>query len=190
MISIINKYSLVEFPGYADRKNLRFDGRRLDMKTLSARCCRVAALLSLVAAAGTISASGPVAVYAIVDKVIFEPNETSPQRIQIWGAFSVAAQPYSTNYSPAQKGYLYYKLDRSSEQSTRATWADLKKVAGTGEAVGFGGGFSASGAGARVRKSTEKPDSPDAYPIGNPVVRLASSQQDVVARLRAAPETK
>jgi hypothetical protein len=160
------------------------------MKTLSARCCRVAALLSLVVAAGTISASGPVAVYAIVDKVIFEPNETAPQRIQIWGAFSVAAQPYSTNYSSAQKGYLYYRLDRNSEQATRATWADLKKVAGTGEPVGFGGGSSASGAGARVRKSAEKPDSPDAFPIGNPVVRLASSQPDVVANLRKALEAK
>ena len=160
------------------------------MKTLSARCCRVAALLSLVVAAGTISASGPVAVYAIVDKVIFEPNETAPQRIQIWGAFSVAAQPYSTNYSSAQKGYLYYKLDRNSEQATRATWTDLKKVAGTGEAVGFGGGFSTREAGARVRKSAEKPDSPDVFPIGNPVIRLASSQPDVVTNLRKALEAK
>jgi hypothetical protein len=161
------------------------------MKTLSARCCRVAALLALVVAAGTISASGPVAVYAIVDKVIFEPNETAPQRIQIWGAFSVAAQPNSTNYSSAQKGYLYYQLGPSSVQAaTRATWTDLKKVAGTGKAVGFGGGFSAGGPGARVRKSKEKPDSPDVFPTGNPVVRLASSQPDVVANLRKALEAK
>ena len=161
------------------------------MKTLSARCCRVAALLSLVAAPGTISASGPVAVYAIVDKVIFEPNETAPQRIQIWGAFSVAAaRQYSTDYSSAQKGYLYYKLEGRTEQATRAMWTDLKKLAGTGEAVGFGGGYVDSGAGTRVRKSTEKPDSPDAFPLGNPVIRLESSQPDVVARLRAAPEAK
>ena len=158
------------------------------MKTRSGQCWRIAAVLSLVMAAGTISASGPISVYAIVDKVIFEPNETAPQRIQIWGAFSVAAQQYSTNYSAAQKGYLYYKVDRSNpgfEQSTRATWADLKKAAGTGEAIGFGGGYT-TGAVGRVRKATEKPDSPDAFPVGNPVTRLGSSQQDMVAKLKAA----
>jgi hypothetical protein len=29
-------------------------------------------------------------VYAIVEKVVLEPNENSPERIQIWGVFSVA----------------------------------------------------------------------------------------------------
>jgi len=32
-------------------------------------------------------ASGRIGFYGIVEKVVFEPNETAPERIQIWGAF-------------------------------------------------------------------------------------------------------
>jgi hypothetical protein len=56
-------------------------------------------------------ASGPLGVYGIVDKAVFEPNEAAPQRIQVWGVFSVA--PYSASGSPIiaapKRGYLYYK---------------------------------------------------------------------------------
>ena len=141
----------------------------------------------------TLWASGPMAVYAIVDKVVFEPNETAPQRIQIWGAFSLETEPYGANYSAAQKGYLYYKIDQSNagiERATRSTWEDLKKIAGTGQAVGFGGGYAAEGGSGKVRKATDKPASPDVFPIGNPVVSLGSSQGEVVAKLKAALQTK
>ena len=40
-------------------------------------------------AAGDLIASGPVGIYAMVDKVVFEPNDTAPERIQIWGAFAL-----------------------------------------------------------------------------------------------------
>ena len=139
-----------------------------------------------------LGASGPVAVYALVDKVVFEPNETAPERIQIWGAFSLEVERYGTNYLPAQKGYLYYKIDKSNsgiEQGTRSAWADLKRVAGTGQAVGFGGGYAAYGTGT-VRKAADKPASPDAFPIGNPVVSLGASQADVVGQLKAVLQTK
>jgi hypothetical protein len=148
--------------------------------------CAVVALASI-----EIWASGPVAVYALVDKVVFEPNEEKPERVQIWGAFSLAAEPYSANYSSPQKGYLYYKLDDMTtvEQSTRAAWADIKKVAGTGEAIAFGGGFISKGSG-KLRKLTDKPGSPDPYPVGNPVVRLGSAQAPIAAQLKAALAAK
>src|ERR1043165_3395435 len=39
----------------------------------------------LVLPALILKASDPVGVYAVIDKVVLEPGETSPQRIQIWG---------------------------------------------------------------------------------------------------------
>jgi len=42
-------------------------------------------------------ASDPVGVYAIVDKVVFEPNETNPERIQVWGAFALSGEPFTGN---------------------------------------------------------------------------------------------
>ena len=48
-------------------------------------------MMALLALCGApIVASGPVGVYAVVDKVVFEPNETGQNRIQIWGVFSVS----------------------------------------------------------------------------------------------------
>jgi hypothetical protein len=130
-------------------------------------------------------------VFALVDNVVFEPNEKNPDRVQVWGTFSVAAAQYSANYSAAQKGYLYYKInDNSVAQATRAVWADLKKIAGTGEAVGFGGGYAVSSGGGRVRPASEKPKDPDAFPVGNAVTRLGASQADVVAKLKAAQQAK
>jgi hypothetical protein len=148
--------------------------------------CAVVAVTSI-----EIWASGPVAVYALVDRVVFEPNETKPERVQVWGAFSLAGEPYSANYSSAQKGYLYYKLDdvTAVEQSTRAAWADIKRVAGTGEAIAFGGGYVSKGSG-KLRKLTDKPGSPDPYPVGNPVVKLGSAQAPIAAQLKAALAAK
>src|SRR4029450_6859492 len=42
-------------------------------------------------------------------------------------------------------------------------FADLKRIAGTSQCVGFGGRYIPTG---RIRKPEEKPASPDAYPIG------------------------
>ena len=160
------------------------------MKPISVRGWSILALLILTMV-GTTTASGPIAVFALVDNVIFEPNEKTPDRVQVWGTFSVAAAQYSANYSAAQKGYLYYKIDDGRvAQATRAAWADLKKTAGTGEAIGFGGGYSVNVGGGRVRPASEKPKDPDAFPIGNAVTRLGASQGDVVAKLKAAQQAK
>jgi len=134
-----------------------------------------------------INASAPVSVYAIVDKVILEPNETSPERVQVWGVFSVANSYRQSQYDEPVRGYLYYKLERADDRGTRAAWADLKKIAGTGEAVGFGGNFISKPG--KVRKVSEKPKSPDVYPVGNPVVILGASQSGIVAQLKAVPRS-
>jgi hypothetical protein len=104
------------------------------------------------------AASGPASVYAIVEKVVFEPNESSPERIQLWGAFSFVVQeralqlgapsPAETVTNP-QRGYMYFSLppDKPEQAAVvRAEWVDLKAVAGTGQAVAFGQWMSMGGA--------------------------------------------
>src|SRR6266550_6236515 len=39
--------------------------------------------------------------------------------------------------SPAERGYLYFKIAPGKEEITRKEWADLKAVAGTGQGIGF-----------------------------------------------------
>jgi hypothetical protein len=165
--------------------------RRFRMRILSDRRWSLSILLALTMGGATF-ASGPIAVYALVDRVVFEPNETAPTRIQIWGTFAVAKARYSSSYSAAEKGYLYYKIDsaQNTEQATRIAWADLKKVAGTGEVVGFGGGYFTQEDVGKVRKATQKPSDPDVFPIGNPLTHLGTSQAYIVAQIKAAAQAK
>jgi hypothetical protein len=136
-------------------------------------------------------ASGPIAAYAIVENVVMEPNDTTPDRIQVWGVFMLETSPQSSSYASPQRGYLYYKLPSNNDaKATRAVWADLKKVAGTGTTIGFGSGSTsvATGAG-RVRKVTETPGNPDAFPIGNPVISM-NDFTPIVNQLKGALNPK
>jgi hypothetical protein len=104
-----------------------------------ARGILVIAILLL--ATANLIASGPVGFYAVIQRVVFEPTENAPERIQVWGAFAVfdkdPARPGAT--SKPLRGYLYFKLPEGNAQAAAKTeWADLKSVAGTGQAVGFG----------------------------------------------------
>ena len=107
-------------------------------------------------------ASDPVGIYALVDKVVLEPNDAAPERIQIWGAFSLATGRGEIYESPV-RGYMYYELNKNEPDASRKEFADLKRVAGTSQCVGFGGRYIPT---CRIRKPEEKPASPDAYPIG------------------------
>jgi hypothetical protein len=125
-------------------------------------------------------------VYARVDKVIFEPNGTAPDRIQIWGAFAIATKDNRNTYDSAQRGYLYYSLKPGKEEVCRKEWADLKAVAGTGQVIGFGGRNQP----ARVRKAADKPTDPDVYPLDHGVTRMSANRSDYgpVAELLALPK--
>jgi hypothetical protein len=130
-------------------------------------------------------ASDPLGVYAIVERVVLEPNEEAPQAIQIWGAFSLSDGQSGDGYGAPQVGYLYYSCAQSQERTCRAEWSDLKSVAGKGIGVGFGGRYHPTG---RVRKANEKPAGPDTYPIRMGVVRMGNlhDQPGVITRLKAA----
>jgi len=93
----------------------------------------------------SVSASGPIGIYAIIERVTFEPDEAKPERIHIWGAFALVDQtpPISLTTSKAARGHLYFSLPlqptpQETLQVIRREWADLKALAGTGQAVGFG----------------------------------------------------
>jgi hypothetical protein len=93
-----------------------------------------------------VSASGPAGTFAVIEKVIFEPNEQAPERIQLWGAFAfVAGGIQGTFTSPPQRGYLYFSIPATAtpqqREAVRKEWADFKVVAGTPQGVAFGNWF-------------------------------------------------
>jgi hypothetical protein len=124
-------------------------------------------VMVLLALATTLTASGPVGIYGIIEKVVVEsdavPNEA---RLQVWGAFAyVDGAAGGLTISEARRGYLYFYVPYPNPGTNKqvpaaevAEWNDLKSVAGTGQAVAFGrwgyiGGFS----GLRPDARTEVP---------------------------------
>jgi hypothetical protein len=143
--------------------------------------------------------SGPVGVYAIVEKVVFEPNEAAAERVQVWGAFvyvEIGGSGGSLGTSPARPGYVYFKLpdlvpgfNESVIDAVRREWRDLKAVAGTGQPVAFGrwsyfGGFEGF---ELVRPAVLPPSAPETYRTGTGIVKLTeSSHAAVIKQLRDA----
>lgn len=154
------------------------------------------------AIAAVSSASGPAAVYAIVEKVVLEPSDTSPMRIQVWGVFAIADDKPGLGYSAPQRGYMYFSLplpeDQQvlrgarvpSQQVALTEWADLKRIAGTGAAVAFGERSNWTG---RVRKPSETPALPEKYPVYNGITQLPVTDSvgpAVILRLKEAAKIK
>lgn len=163
-------------------------------------------------------ASGPLGIYGIVERVVFEPSETAPERVQVWGAFAYVDGDASSyrGVSAARRGYLYFKLPPAGNAGLAKTeWADLKAVAGTGQAIAFGhwryvGGFgglqpATRGEGnayileavtanrsqptdLRVRAASEAPTAPAAYQTNAGIVKLAEngSHASIVKELKSA----
>src|SRR5258706_2617025 len=90
-------------------------------------------------------ASDPIGIDALVDRVVIEPSDSQPERIQIWGAFSVAMRQFGDQYSPPVRGYLYYQLPPEKTGAAKAEWADMQKVAGTGQIIAFGSRYQQFG---------------------------------------------
>lgn len=171
------------------------------------------------------ASSGAVGVYGIIERVVFEPNDSAPQRVQLWGAFAYVdggITARGTTISKAVRGYMYFTLPSPGDPGVankqhdviRTEWNDLKSVAGTGQAVGFGawiyiGVFDGlrpdsspsgppyilstfPGGGSqvdmRVRPATEAPATPANYQTNTGVVKLpaSGSHAAVVAILKQA----
>ena len=101
--------------------------------------------LILILAASALMASGTVGIYGIVSKVVLEPNDTNPERIQIWGAFTLVDGGNGSGGKTLtpQRGYLYFALPTGTaagnqREAALKEWADFKAIAGTNQAVAFG----------------------------------------------------
>ncbi|HWB82884.1 MAG TPA: hypothetical protein VG675_02005 [Bryobacteraceae bacterium] len=131
---------------------------------------------------GMAYASGPIAVYALVDKVAFEPGSGKPERIRISGVFITAERTpdNSIAYSAPQRGYFYFELPKSHEELALREWADLKSVAGTRQVVGFGSAWYSQ---LHVKKPDEEAKAPVAYPLGNGMIKVNPDQPRASALL-------
>jgi hypothetical protein len=137
------------------------------------------------AVAMPVPAADRVGVYSILEHVVLEPANTSPQRVQLWGAF-VVADARGDAYGPATRGYMYFNCPPRKAEACTLEWGDLKWFGGTGKGVGFGSRGQPAG---RVRQDTEPLASPDVYPLKGGVVKMESKDPsfvDLVARLKAA----
>jgi len=101
--------------------------------SVAALICAVIVLTATV----VIAKHSTIGIYAIVDKVVFEPDEKSPERIRIWGVFVVPVPMSSGHYREPQRGYLYFKIAPGMEQASKREWGELKALAGTGQCIGF-----------------------------------------------------
>jgi hypothetical protein len=128
---------------------------------------------------GVTKASGPIAVYALVDKVTLEPTADNPERIRVSGVF-ITAEERSDVYSAPQPGYLYFSLPSDNRALALREWSDLKSVAGTHQVVGFGSSWYGK---ARVRKADAEAKPPDPYVLGNGVIKVNADQPRAKALL-------
>src|SRR5262245_58302306 len=161
-----------------------------------------AATLVALATTSHVRASGPLGIYGVIEKVVIESSGTSSERIQVWGAFAYAEGGSSRglDVSPVKTGYLYFQIPEGAAaaqvETIRREWADLKAVAGTGQAVGFGNWHYLPGFGTlvpdakssyvvlsrggpaqdvRARPSSESPTAPAIYDTNAGIVKLADN---------------
>lgn len=125
-------------------------------------------------------------IYAMIDKVILEPSDAAPERIQIWGAFAMSHPEDRNAYMPPERGYFYYSLVSGKESVCRAEWADFKALAGTGQVIGFGARDNPKG---RLRKAAEKAASPNPYPVAWGLTKMSQrpNNYEPVMALRSLP---
>lgn len=127
-----------------------------------------------------------VGIYALIEKVVLEPNDSAPERIQIWGAFAAASAADRNTYESPQRGYFYYSLTAGKVEACRREWADFKSIAGTGQVIGFSGRGLTNG---RLRRANEKAENPDPYPVAWGLARMSqrSGTYAPIRELRSLP---
>ena len=116
-----------------------------------------------------------VGVYVLADKVIAEPDDSAPERIQVWGAFAFESKADRNSYDAPARGYLYLYCKPGKEEVCRKEWADLKASAGKGQVIGLGGRDLPR---PRLRKPDDKPSDPDEYPLSFGLVKMSDRNTD------------
>lgn len=134
----------------------------------------VSVLLLPLTLSSVLAKNTTVAIYGIVSRVTFEPNDC----VRISGIFVVPVHMSSGDYQKPQRGYLYLKFEPDAEQAIRREWNDLKAIAGSGKVVAFGqywvpNPYDPQGNPHHSLEVTVHPESeigatPDVYPIPLP----------------------
>jgi hypothetical protein len=146
-----------------------------------------AAVAAGVLAAGVASASGPLPVIAVVDKVVLLPDTTTPTGVQVWGTFVRQEGNDSLEYGMPHYGYYHYTAVSGKEEACRRDWTKMQKSAGTGKVIGWGNGDDPRHAGV-LHNSQEKPGKADPYPLAYGVLDFnADSSFEPVRRLMTIP---
>lgn len=129
---------------------------------------------ALLLVASVAPASPPMGLYAVIEKVVFEPNDSGPERVQIWGLFARALDG-GNQYSAPAYGYIYLHAQRGEENIARNEWNDLKKLAGTGQCVAFASYYKQGFNLVHVRQPGTPPEKSEPYPISMGLIRLRAT---------------
>ncbi len=124
----------------------------------------------LLFAAAPARASDPVGIYALIDKVEIEPSEGPAERVRLHGVFAIAERKAGDDYSTPKRGFLYFSLPKEKQENARKEWADLKKMAGSGEGVAFGSRYNSLTI--KVRTDSDTTKDAVAYPPGFGLTKL------------------
>ncbi|MDA1015388.1 MAG: hypothetical protein O3A00_13170 [Planctomycetota bacterium] len=152
----------------------------------------LAAIILITGCTRWLEASDHNGIYALIEQVTLTGADSAAETIQVRGSFALAKG--TREYHPPKYGYLYFQLRDGKEDVCRKEWADLKRVAGTGEIVSFGGRYDRDRQPAklgRVRNLTENPTKPNEYPLNFGVNRVRASDYSPIRNLRyfATPKT-
>lgn len=116
--------------------------------------------------ADRVSASDHTGIYAVIEDVTHTAAGTADETVRIRGVFSLATG--RNEYKPPIYGDMLFRLKKGDEEICRKEWADLKRMAGTGQVVAFSGryirrtrDYAELG---RVYKPGQKPAKPDEAP--------------------------
>lgn len=101
----------------------------------------LAAILSTHAPAPA-AVSDPSGIYALIEKVVFLPDETKPERLEIHGAFAIAVGQHGDYYTGPRWGRLLLRAPEQKTEACIAQWRDLARVAGTRQVVAFSSRYS------------------------------------------------
>jgi hypothetical protein len=131
----------------------------------------VLTLLCLGLLVGIARASDRIGAYATIDKVVIDASKGGAPTVRLWGTFTLARDANGRSYSTPARGCLYYSAIPGKEGACRREWADLEKLAGTGQVVGFGRSSTVDVLG-KVRAADARPADPTPYPLNFGLVRI------------------
>jgi hypothetical protein len=177
-------------------------GERLAKAMRTLRVVMLSAAVILLLVQISLAKNGNIGIYGIVDKVVFEPDEGSPERIQIWGLFVVPIPISSGLYKAPQRGVLYFSIPPDRKEIARKEWVELKSLAGSGQILGFTEYWVANPSDPQGNPHTSLVvhvhkngplGLPDAYPLGIGVLRIDDGhkpedyERQIITQLKESP---